>query len=273
MAIITISRELGALGEESAKELARMTGYRTVDRDYLEARLAEHGLKPADQQRYDEKKPGFWSAMSEHWVDYLHFLRLALYEEASTGDCIVMGRGGAFVFRQLPNHLALRFTAPLDLRVARAMRQFSCDERQARHLVEQCDHNRGGFSRINFSIDWADPRGYDLVINTMRLDPVGAAELANSCLGQTVDAADETEGARMAGELLLGQRVLTEIVCVKRLHLPNLTVRAQGGVVTLGGLSNAETSIETALAVAASVPGVVEVKNDLHLMQEYIVSP
>ena len=58
MGIITISREFAALGEEMAAELSKAAGLRIVDRDTIERRLAEHGCGAAEQQRYDEKKPG-----------------------------------------------------------------------------------------------------------------------------------------------------------------------------------------------------------------------
>ncbi|MGA2546008.1 MAG: cytidylate kinase family protein [Rectinemataceae bacterium] len=273
MAIVTIARESVALGEETARELSRMTGFRIVDRDYIEKRLAEHGFKPDEQQKYDEKKPGFWSSLSENWADYIQYLKLALYEEASCGDCIIMGRGGSFVFRKVPNHLAVRVAAPLSVRVERTMKQFSCYERQALQMVEQCDHNRVGFSKIFFAVDWADPRGYDLTINTARLDAVRAAEIVKDCLALAIDAEDEAAGKEMIPNLLLGQKVLTEIICAKKVHLANLTATAEQGVVTLDGLSNTKAAIDVAIATARALPGVREVKNAIHLVQEYTVFP
>ena len=273
MAIITISRELAALGEETARELGRMLGCRIVDRDYIEKRLEEHGFKPEEQDKYDEKKPGFWSSLAENRADYIQFLKLALYEEASGGDCIIMGRGGAVVFQKAPNHLAVRIVAPFSVRVERAMKQFSCDDRQARQILEQCDHNRTGFSKIYFDVDSSDPRGYDLVVNTAGLDAVGAAKLVKECMALAIDADDEAAGKDMIPDLLLGQKVLTEIISVKKVHLPSLTATAEKGNVTLGGLSNTKTAIDVAIAAARAVPGVREVKNSIHLVQEYSVFP
>jgi cytidylate kinase len=271
MAIITVARELAALGEETARELSRMTGYRIVDRDYIEKRLSEHGFRSEDQQKYDEKRPGFWSSIAENRAAYIQYLKLALLEEASCGDCIIMGRGGSAVFRKVPNHLAVRIAAPLGARVERAMKQFSCDEKQARQIVEQCDYNRIGFSKIYFAIDWADPRGYDLTINTARLDAVRAAEIVKDCMDRAIGAEDEAAGTEMVPDLLLGQKVLTEIICVKKERLASLSATAEQGVVTLGGLSNTKAAIDLAIAAALAVPGVREVKSVMHLVQEYNV--
>ena len=78
MAIITIARELAALGEEVARELSRITDYKLIDREYLEKRLSDYGLDAGKREKYDEKKPGFWASLSQERDDYLHFLKTAL---------------------------------------------------------------------------------------------------------------------------------------------------------------------------------------------------
>jgi hypothetical protein len=44
MAIVTISRELAALGDESAGELAGKLHYRLVDKNAIEERIVSHGI-------------------------------------------------------------------------------------------------------------------------------------------------------------------------------------------------------------------------------------
>jgi cytidylate kinase len=269
MAIITISREIAALGEEIAAEIARLCGYRIVDRDYLERRLAEHGIGPEALQKYDEKRPGFWSSLSEDWSDYLMYLKLALFEEASGGGCIIIGRGGSVVFRRVPSHLAIRITAPLDIRVARTMKLHSFDERRARQIVDHCDHSRMGFSRIYFGIDWSDPREFDLCINTARLGALQAAAVVKDCIARTIGSEEERAGKAMVQNLLLAQKVQTEICCGKKLHLPDLEVSVEDGIATLSGLSNTSAAMDLALATAREVAGVRGVKNAMHLVREY----
>ena len=63
------------------------------------------------------------------------------------------------------------------------------------------------------------------------------------------------------------------MICAKKAHLANLTVIAEQGVVTLEGLSNSKAAIDAVVATARSGPGVREVKNAIHLVQEYTVFP
>jgi len=269
MAIITISREFAALGEETVAELSKLTGYRIIDRNYFDSCMDDQGYRQEQLQKFDEKRPGLWSSFSEDWADYIQCLRLAMYEEASQGDCIIMGRGGTAILRDLPNQLAARITAPIDIRIERAMKSLSCGERHARQIVEQYDHDRLGFNKINFGLEWADPREYDITLNTACLDAALAARLLKSFLDLAIGEEEEAAGQKMIPDLLLSQRVLTEINRGKKVHLPSLTVTASGDVVTLSGLSSTTTAMEIVLAAARSVPGVREVKNELHLVQEY----
>ncbi|MBR4011919.1 MAG: cytidylate kinase family protein, partial [Spirochaetaceae bacterium] len=57
MAIITISRQVAALGDEVAQALADKIGYRFIDRKYIENRIVELGFPEEKMKKYDERKP------------------------------------------------------------------------------------------------------------------------------------------------------------------------------------------------------------------------
>jgi cytidylate kinase len=273
MAIITIARELAALGEEVARELSRVTNYRLIDREYLEKRLTDYGLDAEKREKYDEKKPGFWASLSQERDDYLHFLKAALYEEAIGGDCIVVGRGGATVFKSVPNLISVKLVSPLSLRIERVMKSFGCDERHALQIVEESDHNRIGFHKYFFSVDWVDPRSYDLTINSTKVDPAQIAKMIDDFRKIVVDKAKEDEGRRRLAELLLGQRVVTEIVYAKKVPVHFLEAAADGGRVVLHGVANTQAAIDSALAAARAVPGVMEAESAIQVVQEFTVMP
>ena len=273
MAIITIARELAALGEEVARELSRITGYKLIDREYLEKRLTDYGLSAAKREKYDEKKPGFWASLSQERDDYLHFLKAALFEESSGGDCLVVGRGGNAVFKSVPSLVAVKLVAPLALRIERVMKAYSCDERHALQIVEESDHNRIGFHKYFFSIDWVDPRSYDLTINSTKADSVQTAKMIDDFRKTVVDGAKEEAGKRRLAELLLGQRVVTEIVYAKKVPVHFLEAAADGGRVILHGVANTQSAIDSALAAARSVPGVAEAESAIQVVQEFTVMP
>ncbi len=273
MAIITIAREIASLGEEVARELSRVTGYRLVDREFLEKRLGEFGVSSDKRQKYDEKKPGFWASLSQERDDYLHYLKTAMFEECVGGTCIIVGRGGVAVFKGVPNTLAVRLVAPLAVRIERVMRFYSCDERHALQILEQSDHDRIGFHKYFFSLDWRDSREYDLVINTARSDVSRIAAAIDSVRSLTVDKEREEAGRLCLSDLLLCQTVVTEIVYLRRVPVHFLEATGEGGRVVLHGVANTQAAIDAALAAARSVKGVVEAESAIQVVQEFTVMP
>ncbi len=273
MAIITIARELAALGEEVARELSRITKYKLIDREYLEKRLTDYGISAGKREKYDEKKPGFWASLSQERDDYLHFLKAALYEEAMGGDCIVVGRGGNAVFKSVPSLVSAKLVSPLALRIERVMKSYACDERHALQIVEESDHNRIGFHKYFFSVDWVDPRAFDLTINSAKLEPAQIAKIIDDFRKTFVDSAKEEAGKRRLAELLLGQRVVTEIVYAKKVPVHFLEAAADGGRVVLHGVANTQAAIDAALAAARALPGVSEAESAIQVVQEFTVMP
>jgi cytidylate kinase len=273
MATIAIARELGALGEELAAELGRSTGFKIIDRDHLESRLAALGLNPEKHQKYDERKPGLWASLSQERDDYLHYLKLTLYEEAAEGSCIMLGRGAGAILKSMPNLASIRVTAPIADRISRIRKSFACDERHALQLIEQSDHDRSGFHKYFFSIDWHDPRNYGLVLNMGDFSLEDAAKIVDDYRRIVSSEERERAGKIRAKELLLGQRVVTEIVYVRKIPIHFLEAEARGGRVTLHGVANTEGVIEEALAAARSVPGVEETESTIQVVQEFTVMP
>lgn len=273
MAIIAIARELAALGEELAGDLVKLTGYRLVDREFVEKRLGDYGLGPEKRQKYDEKKPGLWASLSQERDDYLHYLKTILYEEAAKGDCVVMGRGGGVILKGLPNLVSVRVVSPLGLRVERIRRLHGCDERRALQILEQSDHDRMGFQKYFFAADWADAREYGLVVNTGELSPMEAAGLIESYRKLAAAPDREEAGKRRIQELLLGQRVVTEIVYGKRVPIHFLEAEARGRRVVLHGVANTQAAIDSAVSAARGVSGVDDVESAIQVVQEFTVMP
>ena len=274
MAVIAIARELAALGEEVSQELVRMTGYRLIDRDYLENRLGDFGITPEKRQKYDEKRPGLWASLSQERDDYLHYLKTVIYEEAGKDDCVIVGRGGSAILKGLPNALSVRIVAPLVIRLKRVMEQLGCNERRALQVIERSDHDRSGFQKYFFSIDWSDPREYSLSICMgERPSPAEAAALIDRYRVILVDKAVEAEGRERAAELVLGQRIVTEIIYAKKLPLHFLEAEVHAGKVILHGVSNTQAAIDAAIGAARTIPGVAEVESSIQVVQEFTVMP
>lgn len=273
MAIITIARELGSLGEETARELAAISGYSLIDKEYLETKLSAIGITAEKREKYDERNPGFWASLSQQRDDYLHHLKTAILDAAGDNNCIIMGRGGYAILRGVPHMLAVKITSPLAKRIERTKVAYTCDNRQALQIIEQSDHDRSGFHKYFFSTSWTDPREYDITINTGNTDPAHAARAIDALRQAYIDGEKEAIGHQRIEDLVLAQKIVTEIVVTRKIPVHFLEATVDRGSVVLHGVANAQTTIDTALATAHGVSGVKHVESAIQLVQELTVMP
>ena len=63
MAIITISRQVAALGDEIAEATAKKLHYSFINRKEIERRIIALGFDKETLKKYDERKPGFFASL------------------------------------------------------------------------------------------------------------------------------------------------------------------------------------------------------------------
>ena len=277
MAIIAISRELAALGDETAGELAKLLGYRFVDKHALEERVKSYGIEGRKFEKYDERKPSFFALLSHDRDDYLHYLKTAIFAEAEQGSCVFIGRGAGMVLKNMPGLISLFLASPLNIRLERVKSYFQCDEQRARHIIERSDQDRIGFHRYFFDIDWRDPENYHLSLNTGFFNPAGCAEIINQCKNRFFTPESEAENAARLKELILEQRVRQCIIYEEQIPIHFLEVSVSGGAITLYGVAHSQTLVDAALNAAhtASAPDgdTVTIQNEIQVVREYSVIP
>ena len=124
MGVIAISRQVAALGDEIAAEVAEKLGYKFINRQELEKRIVTLGFPAGKLKKYDEKKPGFFASLVKDRDEYLHYLQTAVLEAAEEGNCILIGRGAFIILESLPNLVSLRFVAKDEIRMQRLQKEF-----------------------------------------------------------------------------------------------------------------------------------------------------
>ncbi|MDR2259141.1 MAG: cytidylate kinase family protein [Treponema sp.] len=273
MAIVTISRELAALGDETAHELAKLLNYRFVDKLSLEERIKSYGVVDQKFEKYDERKPSFFASLSQDRDDYLHYLKTAVFTEAGDGNCVFIGRGAGVIFRNIPGVLSVFLVAPEDVRYERVKSYFHCDNRRARQIIEQSDQNRQGFHRYFFDINWKSPENYHLTLNTGFLHPVVNAELIKNLLENIITEEMEAQGALRLRELTLAQQVVYHILYKKEIPIHFLEAAVSGNTVVLYGVANSQALVEAAVSSAREVTPASAVRSEIQVVQEYSVMP
>ena len=273
MAIITISRELAALGDETAHELAKHLNYRFVDKYALEERIKSYGVPGNKLQKYDEKKPSFLASLSQDRDDYLHYLKSAVLSEAGEGNVIFIGRGAGVILKSVPGVFSVFLVAPPEIRLERVKSYFHCDDKRAHQIIEQNDRDREGFHRYFFDVKWKDAGNYHLALNTGHLHPEVCAEIVKYMRDSLMTEEAETQNARRIGELNLAQKMKHRILYEKEVPIHFLEVSVSGGRITLYGVANAQSLIEAAVSSARELAGESAVQSEIQIVHEYSVIP
>ena len=249
MAIITIARERGAHGRQVARALADRLGAHFIDRDIVESRLETLGIKQKKSEAFDERKPGFFASLTNAVEEYVTCLKLVLFDEARDANCVVLGRGGQMLFREVPGHLSVRLIAPAELRSERVAETEHLDLAQARQVVSKVDHNRAGFNSFFFDCDWADPLDYDMVFNTRRLS-VDAVVGWLADMARSIPEKELADGREMLANLARAQKVERHLLHVQKLPVFFLKVTCDGDKATLTGIAHSADVIEQARRAA-----------------------
>ncbi len=264
MAIITISRQLGSLGNEIARQLEKQLKLKHLDKESLEEQFDKWGVPGENIRKYDERKPTFWENFSTDKDLYLHFMKKAILDVAAKGNCIILGRGGQLLLGEIPGILKIRIIAPLSLKIQRVMDRYSCEKRDAEKMIRQNDTDRAGFHKFFFNVNWESPDLYDLVLNTESLPLDTMITMIKEIL-KTPSMKDMSKEIRQkVDELRLGHEVITNIAYTHKIVVHFFEAVAIGHKITLRGSTMDKDDIKRCEEIALTVKGVEDVVNEIH---------
>ncbi|MBX3431776.1 MAG: cytidylate kinase-like family protein [Pirellulales bacterium] len=182
---IAISRQCGAGALAVGNAIGERLDWPVYDRQLVDRIAEDAGVRATLLGCLDEKRPNwFVTGISSFNLDktmspvgYAMRMRDVLLGLAGHGRCVVIGRGAAQLLPPATT-LRLRLIAPRACRVAHVAAQLSLDSAAAGRYVDDMDQGRDSFVRTHFRRDPCDVAGYDLTIDTSRIDVATCAELA-----------------------------------------------------------------------------------------------
>jgi len=273
VAVITISRHPGSLGDTIARALAERLQYRLVERGEL-VQLAERiggsdvAWDRAPEMR--ERSPTFWERLNEERRRYASVLRRVTTQLAEEGDVVIVGLGGGQLLKGLGNVLRLQIIAPMDVRLERVMERGFDDvpgplgRDRARDLIRQRDRDVGGYMRYLFNIDWLEPQHWDMVINTGRFSVSETVDIVVAVVDSGALEPSALDRQRLAN-LSLASRVEATVLGDPTVWVNGLKVVAQDGRVRIEGEVITEEDRDAVEQVVRAVDGVRHIENDLRV--------
>ncbi|MBL7972391.1 MAG: cytidylate kinase-like family protein [Prolixibacteraceae bacterium] len=182
--VICISREVGCGGVAIARLLANELDklclckkWKVLSKEILQESAREldmdpnklrNYLKEGDRSLFDD----ILAAFSEKRFKSDRKINKTLIDLISVfindGYCIIVGRGGHIIAKDIKQSLLIKLTAPIDWRVKQIMEKNSLNIRQALDFIEKTEKERDNF-RKHIAGENTNPEEFDLVINTARL--------------------------------------------------------------------------------------------------------
>ncbi len=265
MAIITISRQAGSLGDEIARGLAREMDYKLIGRQDFQGLAERYDPDFAKRlKRIDEERGlGFFERLFYSTPIYLSLYEALIFELASQRRVIILGRGAQIVLRDVHQVYRIRVVAPTHLRIVHLRQVHGMSTDEAVEFIHRHDQQRRNLVRQIYDHDPRDWGLYDMILNTARLDVQAGIEIIKSALNQVMRLQPLEEATKVLQGLALGKRVEAK---VRQEVLPTRDVEVlgeSGGKVTLVGSLPSVEDRERAEKVARTYPGVSEVVNQI----------
>ena len=207
---VTISRQAGAGGHSLAMQLvAMMTGldapgpteapWAVWDHELVAKVARDHGLDEATVATLEEGHHPWFADLLAGLVgqdpskpdEFQVYKRVAaaIRGLARLGRAIIVGRGGAFITRDLPGGIHIRLIAQRAVRVAHMANLLKITETEAARQVDQIDHDREAFYRRYWPSASLSPERFTLTINTAGLSETTLAEIVKPLIVARLRAA------------------------------------------------------------------------------------
>ncbi|MBQ9205253.1 MAG: cytidylate kinase-like family protein [Treponema sp.] len=269
MAIITLTRQSGSLGDEIGMLIARRLGYTFYDKKEIENRIIAKGFRKEDFVKFDERKPSFLDRFTKNRDKYLNYLSAVILEIAREGNCVIMGRGAFLFLRDVPSHITLRFVSTLSERL-RHIKEITgiTTDKVALKLLTDSDKRQAAFYKSCFHYDLNDHSLIQATINTALVPPDMLSDMIVAGIKNNVTEQIENAGQKKVSELILAQDMTNKLIFEHGLHIDELWVLVNDKTVTLHGLTSFHATVERAETIIESEYAGYKVVSEIRCVQD-----
>jgi cytidylate kinase len=109
--------------------------------------------------------------------DFRRATEEVLLAQAASGEGVLLGRAAAIVLRDRPGTLRARLDGPADRRAVQATRLAGIELDEAQETLKRLDRAHAEYTRRFYAADICDPRLYDIVLDSTRIDLTKCVEL------------------------------------------------------------------------------------------------
>ena len=268
MYFITFSEKMATNGSEIARRVAEQLGYSFYDTEAIEDTAREMGFLE-DVKEIDEKVPSLFERLFSYKPEiHLDRLNSVIYELASRGNAVFLGRGSYILLRTFKCALHIRVIASLEKRIEN-LAERGWHREVAIKAIRKSDHERGAFIKFAFEVDWDNPEFYDIVVNTDNLTLEMAVEtILHIARSEEIKArsVDVMRSLEMMGLARRAEAALLEA----GLSSTSLSISVlEPGKIQLTGTVSEQSNKKRAEEILMEVKGIKSIDNQTKVVLHY----
>jgi cytidylate kinase len=187
MSTITISRQLGSLGDEVAQAVAERLHFRLVSRELINQAAIRCGAPEMALAIIDDLGMLRIHPSLKARRAFLATIDKVVKEICEEGNVVILGRAGQMILKNHPQVLHVKVIAPSRVRAGRIAAQFGIPLEAALAQISASDRSRRIYLKRYYQARWDDPELYDLIVNTARILPQQAANIICRTFGQNLE--------------------------------------------------------------------------------------
>ena len=268
MPVIALTQGMGSLAQDIAEQLAAELQLATLQHEVAE-RVADKMQVPKSLiSRLRAGKAGALERWRADTQSIAVYTAEQVLEAAARGNVVLRGWGATQLLRTVPHVPCIRIMRPFEKRVQWLMSELDTDDRGlAEDEIRRSDQANATRMNEQFGVEWGDPALFDLVLNTDRLSVDTCVQQIKALLARPEFAETPASRALLEG-MALAARARAALRADERTREIIVNIDADAaGVLRLTGIVVNEAERELVAEVAAGVPGVASVDNQLNVMK------
>jgi hypothetical protein len=187
-------------------------------------------------------------------------------DAAAAGNVVLRGWGATCLLRPVPHVPCVRILRPLAKRVQWLMAELDTDDAElAEAEIRRSDEANAARMHDQFGVTWGDPVLFDLVLNTDRLSVDTCVQQIKALLARPEFTETAASRALLLG-MALQARVRAALRANEATRDVSITIEGADAGVVLRGIVVSAAERAVVEQVAAAVPGVASVDNQLRVM-------
>ena len=266
MPVIALTQEMGSLAKDVAQQLADELHLSTLRHEVAEHVAQKMHVPRSLINRLREGNAGTIERLRADRASLAVYSAEEVLETAARGDVVLRGWGATCLLHTVPHVVCVRVTRPMKQRVEWLMKNLDTDDAESAEAeIRRSDQAHAARMHEQFGVTWGDPLLYDLVLNTERLSVDSCVQQIKALVARP-EFAETPASLALLQNLALQARVRAALRADESTRGVDITVDSDAGKLVLRGIVADAREKDASAAVAAAVPGVVSVDNQLRTM-------